>query len=307
MVGLDLRGTGQRGDRPRDARDAHASATRERQPVDGVREQLGRLVRATRQRRCEAARAAATTRSRTALERSPGAAASSAARGRGIATARSNRSRSARESFSRYAASRWALQPHSTAGSPRAPHGHMFIVPTSWNRAGKIACPPARATATTPSSSGCRSASRTERGNSGSSSSSSTPRCASETSPGRGVEPPPTIAGADVPWCGARNGGTVTSGRPWRKQAGHRVDPRHLERFLPRERREDPRKPPREHRLPRSGRAGEEDVVRPGRRDLERPPGTLLPAHVGEVGPLSLPRSSSESGSNPGASISPRR
>ena len=62
---------------------------------------------------------------------SAGGAASSAARGRGIATARSNRSRSARESFSRYAASRCVVHAHSTAGSPRAPHGHMFIVPTS--------------------------------------------------------------------------------------------------------------------------------------------------------------------------------
>ena len=42
----------------------------------------------------------------------------------------------------------------------------------------------------------------------------STPRWASETSPGRGLGPPPTIAGADAPWCGARNGGTATSARP---------------------------------------------------------------------------------------------
>ena len=64
----------------------------------------------------------------------------------------------------------------------------MFIVPTSWKRAGNSACPPTRAIATTPSSSGWRRASRTERGNSGSSSSSRTPRCASETSPGRGPD-----------------------------------------------------------------------------------------------------------------------
>ena len=66
---------------------------------------------------------AISTRSRTAAEASPGGAASSAARGRGIATARSKRSSSARESFSRYAASRCGVQAHSTAGSPRAPHG----------------------------------------------------------------------------------------------------------------------------------------------------------------------------------------
>ena len=122
----------------------------------------------------------------------PHAVAASRRRGR-------NRSSRARESFSRYAESRCGEHAHSTAGSPRPPHGHMFIVPTSWNRAGKIACPPTRATATNPSSSGWRSDSRTERGNSGSSSMNSTPRCARETSPGRGLGPPPTIAGADAP------------------------------------------------------------------------------------------------------------
>ena len=50
-------------------------------------------------------------------------------------------------------------QEHSIAVSPRAPHGQRFIVATSWNRAGKSAWPCTRATETTPSSSGCRSAS----------------------------------------------------------------------------------------------------------------------------------------------------
>ncbi len=87
-------------------------------------------------------------------------------------------------------------------------------MPTSWNRAGKTTRPPTRATATVPSSSGCRSASSTGRGNSGSSSSSSTPRCASVASPGRGVEPPPTTAAVEAVWCGARNGGVRSSPAP---------------------------------------------------------------------------------------------
>ena len=105
------------------ARDPRAAAGRRRSRAARTRRPCD--AEATTRKRSRAT----TTLSRTALERSPGAAASSTARGRGIATARSNRSRSARESFSRYAASRWALQPHSTAGSPRPPHGHMFIGP----------------------------------------------------------------------------------------------------------------------------------------------------------------------------------
>ena len=57
-----------------------------------------------------------------------------------------------------------------------------------------------------PLSSGSRSASRAARGNSGSSSRKSTPPWASEISPGRGGEPPPTSATALAEWCGARKG-----------------------------------------------------------------------------------------------------
>ena len=134
MSRLDLGGVGQRGDRPRH----WATRTRPR-PESGSRSTaLERSSEAASVRRGRAARRcsrASTTRARTAPDGSAGEAASSNARGRGIATARSNRSRSARESFSRYAARRCAVQPHSTAGSPRPPQGHMFIVPTSWNRA----------------------------------------------------------------------------------------------------------------------------------------------------------------------------
>ena len=50
--------------------------------------------------------------------------------------------------------------------------------------------------------------------NSGASSRNSTPRCAFDTHPGRGMPlPPPRIAGAEALWCGASNGGVRTSSR----------------------------------------------------------------------------------------------
>ena len=69
-----------------------------------------------------------------------------------------------------------------------------------------------------------------------------------------------------------------------REEPGDRVDARDLEGRLVVEGREDSRQAAREHRLPGAGRAGEEEVVPAGRRDLEGPPGALLAAHVGEVG-----------------------
>ena len=70
----------------------------------------------------------------------------------------------------------------------------------------------ARATRMTPSSSGSRSASSTEGGNSPSSSRKRTPPWARLISPGRSeAEPPPTRATTELVWCGARNGGVVTS------------------------------------------------------------------------------------------------
>ena len=206
----DVRGAGEGRDRARDAGDAGAP-----RPLSGSRSTARSRSSEEAVVRRGAARA---SRSAAAVDAVPhgrrrlaGPAASSSARGRGIATTRSNRSRSARETLSRYAVTRADVHEQSSRGSPRPPQGHRFIVATSRNRAGNSARPPTRATDTTPSSSGCRSASSTERGNSGSSSSSRTPRCARLTSPGRGTAPPPTTAAADAPWCGARNGGVATS------------------------------------------------------------------------------------------------
>jgi hypothetical protein len=78
-------------------------------------------------------------------------------------------------------------------------------------RAGKLRLIAARAIVTMPSSSGCRSTSSTLRGNSGSSSRNSSPLCASETSPGRGIMPPPISPASEMVWCGERNGRCVTS------------------------------------------------------------------------------------------------
>jgi hypothetical protein len=67
------------------------------------------------------------------------------------------------------------------------------------------------------------------------------------------------------------------------EEPGHRVDARHLESFLPRQGREDAGQASREHRLARSGRAREEEVVATGCGHLERTSGALLAAHVPEI------------------------
>ncbi len=73
--------------------------------------------------------------------------------------------------------------------------------------------------------------------------------------------------------------------RPARgEQAGHRVDAGDLEGLLVRERRQDSRQAPGEHRLSDAGRAREDQVVRPRGGDLERPSRSFLPPDVGEVG-----------------------
>ena len=95
--------------------------------------------------------------------------------------------------------------------------------------------------------------------------------------------PPPTSAASEMVWCGARNGRRAEQSRARRQQAGDRVDRRHLERFVERQRRQNARQPARQHRLARAGRADEQQVVAAGRGDLERPPRQRLPAHVGQV------------------------
>lgn len=92
------------------------------------------------------------------------------------------------------------------SGSERSTNPQGFMAASNWNRAGKAACLAAREIVMRPVSSGSRSASSAARGSSGASSRNSTPPCASEISPGRGGDPPPTSATALAVWCGARTG-----------------------------------------------------------------------------------------------------
>jgi site-specific DNA recombinase len=88
----------------------------------------------------------------------------------------------------------------------KATNAQGFMAAISWKRAGKSARRAALDIVICPVSSGSRRASRAALGNSGSSSRNKTPLCASEISPGRGGEPPPTSATALAEWCGLRVG-----------------------------------------------------------------------------------------------------
>ena len=143
MRGLDPLRAGQGRERLRDSARPRPPAARQRHSLDCAVEQPS----AAGAHSADGLPRADSTRARTGAGRLAGPAASSWARGRGMASTRSKRSRSARESLSRKAASRCGEHEHSAAGSPRAPHGHRFIVATSWKRAGKTARPAARATA----------------------------------------------------------------------------------------------------------------------------------------------------------------
>ena len=136
---------------------------------------------------------------------------------------------------------------------------------------------------TYPSSSGCLSDSRTERGNSGSSSMKRTPRCARETSAG-----PRARAATDdrrrrraVMRRAKRRDGDEHA--PGGHDPGDRVHARHLERLRSCQRRKDSRQPPGEHRLARARWPHQQQVVRACSGDLERPPRPLLSAQVGEI------------------------
>ena len=70
---------------------------------------------------------------------------------------------------------------------------------------------------------------------------------------------------------------------PRREEPERTVDPRRLDRFGRRERREDRRDPLGEHRLAAAWRAEHGDVVPSSRRHTERPLRRLLPADISEV------------------------
>ena len=103
------------------------------------------------------------------------------------------------------------VQWHSRERSLKYPQGQGFMAATSMKRAGKLSDMAARAMVTVPSSSGCRITSKTLRGNSGNSSRNSTPLWASDTSPGRGIMPPPISPASEMVWCGERKGRVPTN------------------------------------------------------------------------------------------------
>ena len=69
-----------------------------------------------------------------------------------------------------------------------------------------------------------------------------------------------------------------------RQQADDGVDPRDLERLVRREAGQEAGESSSKHRLPRAGRAGEQEVVTAGCRDLERAPPALLATDILEIG-----------------------
>ena len=127
----------------------------------------------------------------------------------------------------------------------------------------------------------------------------STPPCARLTSPGRS-RAFPISAAADALWCGARNG-RERDERARRQEPRCGVDAGDLERLAGVGRRQDAREAAGQHRLARSGRAGQEQVVAPRRGDLERPPGPRLPAHLREVGAGALVPDGCGSGTGAGS------
>ena len=134
-----------------------------------------------------------------------------------------------------------------------------------------------------PVSSGSRKASSALRGNSGSSSRNSTPACASEISPGRGGDPPPTSATALALWCGARTG-------RWPKRRASRPCDDTLssaaldKRLGRRHRRQQAGEAVGEHRLAGARRPDQQQAVRAGRGHLQRAARAGLALDVGQVG-----------------------
>ena len=68
-----------------------------------------------------------------------------------------------------------------------------------------------------------------------------------------------------------------------REHADHAENLGGLDGLLEGDGRQDRRKPLRQHGLTRAGRADHDEIVPAGSRDLERPLGVLLPAHLGIV------------------------
>ena len=178
---------------------------------------------------------------------------------------------------------RRSASPHRhRSPTPANPHGQGFVAATSMNRVGNTSARWPRTIVTHPSSSGCLK--RVE---------------ARTLELGKLVEKQDAMVGqrrlAGPGWRPAAHqpGGRDRVVRsperprlhePAGVQPGDAVDPRHLDRLGPAHRGQDRRDPPGEHRLARSRRALEQEVVAAGGRDLERQQGSGVAPDIGQVG-----------------------
>ena len=285
MRRLDGVGARERRDRARDARDTRPSPARERQPVDGARQQLRGRLGSARNGDSAAARA---PRERAARRRPTAPPAVLRARPRAVSASR-RRGRTDRAARARASpdtpASRCVVHAHSTAGSPRAPHGHMFIVADQHGSAPGRARDrrPARPTRRRPRAAGAGTRARSAgtpaaRPGAARRDERATPHPAAGSilhrrSPARMRRDAARETARRT--TSARPGGSrpatewirVTSSASARVSAG-RI----------------PGKPAREHRLAGARRPHQQDVVRAGGSDLECTAGALLSAHVRQIG-----------------------
>ena len=161
VLGLDLLGARERGDRR--ARPARPARDRARRAAAARR----RASAARRRRRRAPARARAAAHGRRAPARGRGASLAGrpgelGPRGRGTASDEIEAvEQRAREPLAVPLDALRRCTRTRAAGSPRAPHGQRFMSRRAGSAPGRRARPPTRATATTPSSSGWRSASST--------------------------------------------------------------------------------------------------------------------------------------------------
>ena len=200
------------------------------------------------------------------------------------------RSRSGPDSRPRYVAICAGVQRHARRSSPRNRTGTGSSRRPARTGRGRRAVRAARAIVTRPSSSGWRSTSSTRRSNSGISSRNSTPLCASEISPGRGMAPPPTSATFEIgvmrraerplrsagrrpaAACRRRNGSPCTRA-PRRTSAAAGSS-----------------EPPRHHRLAGAGRAVSSRLWPPAAATSSARRAKQLSAHVGEIAVVATSR-----------------
>ena len=299
VLGLDALGARDVGDRSRDADRAVEAAARQREAVDGGREQVGRAVgeraRAGAPSRPASARCtstacppvasrcrarAASTRARTASDRSPVSPPISSARvRRGTNSWMSTRSSSGPDSRWRYCMIRFGRHVHRRRRSPvepararvrrgdeREPRGELDHAAAARDHHAAVL----------------------ER--------LAQPLDGVAAELGELVQEQHAVV-RERDLAGARQAGPAAQERrrrhgvvrhperPGRHQAalqhaGHRVQARHLERLLAGHRGQDRREPAREHRLARAGRPDQQHVVAARRGDLQRAPRDRLPTDL---------------------------